>query len=208
MLTPNRRSILRGSAAAALAAALARGRQRAETAPVAELLKDVLNPVDDSTGTRFFGTTGTPWWVINELGSSPRRGIAGYAGPSVANLPAPIGDEAVHGFADTGIGVLATTDTGAALQAEAGSPDGLGLAVTGAVKLTAAGLGKFKKGQSNAVVAGPKTPNGVKILVTLMQNPGPGNGLKYVKRTSDTGFTVYLQKPVGGMVSFAYFVIQ
>ncbi len=51
------------------------------------------------------------------------------------------------------------------------------------------------------------TPAGCKVLVTLMQNPGPDNGLKYVKRTSDTGFTVYLHKPVGGVVAFAYFVI-
>ena len=57
-------------------------------------------------------------------------------------------------------------------------------------------------------MSGVSTPPGSKILVTLNQNPGRGNALKFVKRTSDTGFTVVLLKAVTGGVSFSYFVLR
>ncbi len=83
----------------------------------------------------------------------------------------------------------------------------MALKAEGSVAFSSAGIETFSRGQATRAVSGVVTPPGVKILVTLNQNPGPGNALKYVKRTSDTGFTVYLLKPVSGKVSFSYFVI-
>lgn len=86
-------------------------------------------------------------------------------------------------------------------------PAGVALRVDGPVSFKTSGTARFTKGRATRSVTGVATPPGVRILVTLNQNPGPGNALKYVKRTSDNGFTAYLLKPVTGGVEFSWFVI-
>ena len=83
----------------------------------------------------------------------------------------------------------------------------MALRAEGPVSFSSAGSGMLSRGQASKVVQGVSTPPGSKVLVTLNQNPGPGNALKYVKRSGDTEFTVYLLKPVDGPVSFSYFVL-
>ena len=105
----------------------------------------------------------------------------------------------MHGETTSGVGVEASVASGG---------NGVALHARGEVRFDTAGSDKFTAGQSMKVVSGVPTAPGAKILVTLNQNPGPGNALKFVKRTSDTGSTVNLLKPVTGTVSFSYFVIR
>lgn len=112
---------------------------------------------------------------------------------------------AIVGNAAQGVGVHAASVSGTALEAK--STSGLAIRATGGLAFSSAGTGAFQRGEVSRAVTGPATPPGCSILVTLNQNPGPGNALKYVKRTGPAGFTVYLLKPVAGRVGFSYFVI-
>jgi hypothetical protein len=180
------------------------------------LLRDVVNPVTHPTGVEFFGPTGTAWVVRHRLDQAARRAFAAYVGPDTAAEPTPNGDEAVGAFAASGVAVRAEAPDGLAVGAvtkggiavsAVADAAGVALRATGAVSFSSAGTAKFRKGQSQVAVEGVRTPPGAKILVTLSQNPGKENALKYVRRTSDTGFTVHLLRPVPGVVAFSYFVI-
>lgn len=137
--------------------------------------------------------------------SSTGRGVLGAGDIGVLGNGGTTG---VEGSSSSGTGVVASTTTGTGLRATASDASGIALHAEGPVRFQTAGTDKFTANQSSKVISGVPTPPGCKILVTLNQNPGPGNALKYVKRTSDTGFTVFLLKPVTGNVSFSYFVIR
>lgn len=137
--------------------------------------------------------------------STSGRGVVGAGDTGVEGSGGSVG---VKGTTSSGTGVIAETASGTGMRASASAANGIALYAQGPVRFDTAGTGKFAKGQSSKVISGVPTPPGCKILVTLNQNPGPNNALKYVKRTSDTGFTVYLLKAVTGVVSFSYFVIR
>ncbi len=160
-----------------------------------------------------FGRSDSGTGVRGETNSG--MGVEGVGNPGVlgtSNVGAGVsgtGQPGVEGTSSTGSGVHGETTSGTGVEASvAGGGTGIALHARGQVRFDTAGSDKFTAGQASQVVFGVLPPPGSKILVTLNQNPGPGNALKFVKRTSDTGFTVFLLKPVGGTVSFSYFVIR
>lgn len=158
-----------------------------------------------SGGSGVVGEATTAYGVYGSATSG--NGVSGEASTG-KGVYGSGGTGGVYGTSSTGYGVFGSSNTGTGVIAAATAASGLALHAQGAVRFDSAGTDKFVKDEVSKAVTGVATPPGCKILVTLNQNPGPGNALKYVKRTSDTGFTVFLLKPVTGNVSFSYFVIR
>jgi hypothetical protein len=205
---PTRRGFVGLVTAAATAAGVARllTARPASAAPGDPILIDSGGNIGEGV-TQVRSTTGSSVLAITNDNKTEGNGIIVFgkgAGWGILGETTGAG-RGVYGVCAEGVGVEAYSVTGIALKAI--SPEGVALRASGPVQFSSAGTGAFKRGQQMVPVAGPATPPGCSILVTLNQNPGPGNALKYVKRTGDAGFTVYLLKPVAGRVSFSYFVI-
>jgi hypothetical protein len=140
---------------------------------------------------------------VQGSGQTGVEGTSTAAGPGVSGSGLP----GVQGTSNAGSGVLGQTTSGIGVEASvAAGGTGIALHAKGHARFDTSGAGKFVAGERLKAVA-TATPPGCKILVTLNNNPGPANALKYVKRTA-TGFTVYLQKKVTGNVRFSWFVIR
>jgi hypothetical protein len=106
-----------------------------------------------------------------------------------------------------GAGLHGESETGVGVWAEATKPAGFALRAVGKVSFNSAGVGRFKRGESAKVVTGVTVPATAKILVTLNQDPGPGNTLKLARRVSATSFEVQLLVAASKATRFSYFVI-
>jgi hypothetical protein len=125
------------------------------------------------------------------------------------------GKQGVHGASgsDGGTGVLAKSETGAALNAIAVYPEQGARAIVaeGPVEFSSAGRGIIARGATQARVTSPVALDAAvsKILVTLLANPAGKmpSSLSHVKFDGSQAFTVVLTAPAAREVPFAYFVL-
>jgi len=129
---------------------------------------------------------------------------------------------AVHGFSNSGYGVLGkTTSTtgkagvygygsGSATGVRGGSASGFALYVDGKNYFKSAQRGTIPSGVSQfdvTVLSGIRIRTAAMIFVTLMSSPG-GVSVKWVQRLSDTQFRIYLTGATGSSIAFGYFIVN
>jgi hypothetical protein len=127
------------------------------------------------------------------------------------------GQQGVHGASGSpgGTGVLAKSETGAALNAVAVYPEHGARAIVaeGPVEFSSAGRGIIARRATQARVVSPVALDAAvsKILVTLLANPAGqmASSLSHVEiHESHQAFTVVLTAPAARKVPFAYFVLD
>jgi deoxyinosine 3'endonuclease (endonuclease V) len=140
-------------------------------------------------------------------------GVEGRSDTGIGVLGA--GQQGVHGASGSpgGTGVLAKSETGAALHAIAVYPDQGARAIVaeGPVEFSSAGRGIIARGATRATVVSPVALDATvsKILVTLLADPAgkKASSLSHVEIDGSEAFTVVLTAPAAREVPFAYFVL-
>jgi hypothetical protein len=138
-----------------------------------------------------------PW---SGLVPAARAGVRGFA--NGVGATGVRGDSAsghgIHGSALDGIGILATSSTGTALQ------------VDGPVVFRTAGLATIRAGAINCLVRpGINITSRSKVLATLQSRPGGTTTVHRVYRnTIANAFTIYLTAPAKNSCSVAWFLLS
>ena len=166
---------------------------------------------DFDTNRDVVGVLGISRSVDGVGGNGP--GVEGRSDTGIGVLGA--GQQGVHGASGSpgGTGVLAKSETGAALNAVAVYPEQGARAIVaeGPVEFSSAGRGIIAPGATRTTLESPVALNAAvsKILVTLLANPAgkKASSLSHVEIDGSEAFTVVLTAPAAREVPFAYFVL-
>jgi hypothetical protein len=126
---------------------------------------------------------------------------------------------AVHASNNTGTGTAIKAEAWAGIAVDANdgnggtalraSSSGVGLDVTGKVKLSRSGKATIARRHSTLTVTVPSgIAEAAMIMVTLQGSGGSGVYLKYAKRMSATTFKVALNKKATSAVTFAWMILD
>ncbi|MDO8616159.1 MAG: hypothetical protein Q7T33_10580 [Dehalococcoidia bacterium] len=192
---------LRDAASHAKAAALAGAQSGDVVAQQAESLIGVWG-IGDAIGVRGDGPTAVDGigTSVGVRGEGP-IGVRGFASTATGTavygaVPSPSGSVGVRGHASGAgrVGVSATAVSGA-----------LALSASGRTKFSNAGRVVVSAGASSKQVTGKIVPSTALIFATLRTNPGSVD-IKWIRRDSDTKFTIFLTGAAPRNLAVNYFV--
>lgn len=160
-----------------------------------------------------FGSTNQPGDMsAGVLGRADNENASGVLGVNFW------GGNGVHGYTRSGNGSGVTgisegggpgvLGIGGDIGVQANSEDGRALDVKGKAYFSTAGRGVISKGKATGTVSGVALDADALIIVTLQASPGIGVFVHYTEKTSDTSFTVVLNRVAVRDTPFAWFVIN
>jgi hypothetical protein len=168
---------------------------------------DALGFAPENTGVYGISNTGNGDGVRGE--TKVGRGVVGIAtegGVAVHATADAAPAKAVVAVSAAGTSVHAQTATGTALLSES-TGGGLAVQAKGRVKFSSSGAAAIAKGARSRTLTNVDAPANCKILVTLNQDPGPGNAVLMARRLSATSIRVKLLKPAVRKTRFSWFVL-
>lgn len=149
------------------------------------------------------GTTNPPVRGAGVFGGSAfRTGVHGAAG-DLRLIKATSTAVAVRGtFVESDL-----TGEGTAVIAE-NTGRGLALDVVGRVRFSTSGRSSVEARRDNVLVLEPSVQESSHVNVTLLADPGSGNGVAWVELVVGVGFVVHLHRSASKLVPFTYLVID
>lgn len=154
--------------------------------------------------------------LLGEVNIANRETVLSSGSPDLSTLRVSTGSRvgilATNGdaidFGDVEAAVVAISSKGTALIAGALETTGRAIEARGRVAFSGAGVVDLPKGAASWTVYDVDIPEGAIILAQLQQYGGPGVGVRYCVRLTETTFRVQLSAVTTATARMGYFIFE